>query len=86
MHRTLKTLALSILGIALVSLDLVVWAWMHLPFGLETLTLELNHLLLPCSVLIRGAITSVLVWAFLYVHAHCVVVNREESVRIVTRG
>lgn len=86
MHRMLKTLALSILGIALVTLDMVVWTWMHLPFGLDTLTLELNHILLPWSVLIRGAITGALMWAFLYVQAHCVVVGREESVRIVTRG
>lgn len=86
MHRILKTLALSILGIAFFSLDMVVWAWMHLPFGLDTLTLELNHLLLPWSVLIRGAITGALIWTFLYLHAHCIVVNREESVRIVTRG
>lgn len=85
MHRMLKTLALSILGIALLSLDMVVWTWMHLPFGFDTFTLELNHLLLPWSVLIRCIITGALMWSFLYVRAHCVVVGREESVRIVTR-
>lgn len=86
MHRLLKTLALSILGLALGSLDYIVWFAMRLPFDMDAMTLELNHALLPWSILVRGFITGALLWTFLYFKAHCVAVNREESMRVVTRG
>lgn len=86
MHRFLKTLALSILVVSFSSLDFVVWFSMRLPFGIETMTVEFNHTLLPWSILLRSFITGALLWTFLFFNAHCVMVNREESTRIITKG
>lgn len=86
MQRLTKTVALSVLGISLGSLDLVVWFLMRLPLGIDSTNLEVNHALVPWHILIRCIITATLVWTFLYFKSHCVVANREESTKVVTRG
>ncbi|MGH2506180.1 MAG: hypothetical protein ACRDHZ_01970 [Ktedonobacteraceae bacterium] len=86
MHRFFKGIALGILGVSFGALDVVVWFGMHLPFGLETMNLELNQTFVPWSVLIRSGITGAFCWTFLYFNTHCVVANREESTRVITKG
>lgn len=86
MQHLTKTIALCILGTSLGSLDLLVWFFLRLPFGVEAMSLEVNHALVSWHILVRGIITAILAWTFLYFRAHCVIANREESTRIVTKG
>ncbi len=86
MPRIAKPLALSSLALSLGSLDAIVWFGMHVPFGWDSLNLEVNHTQIPSHLLIRLFITLVLAWTFLYFNAHCVVASREESTKIVMKG
>lgn len=86
MNRFWRFLALVISGISFFALDAVVWWIMHLPPGIDAATVEVNHALVPWGILIRGFITFVLIWTFLYLNAHCVIASREESTRIITKG
>lgn len=86
MQRFVRTLALILLGISLGSLDLVVWFLMHLPFGIDSANLEVDHALVSWHILVRCIITGILAWIFIYFNSHCVIAHREESTKIISRG
>lgn len=86
MQRLTRTIALVLLAISLGSLDAVVWLVLRLPPVLNSINLEVDHALVPWHILIRGLITLILAWLFFYFRGHCVVANREESTRIVTKA
>lgn len=78
----LLVLAGAFLALAFVLWHILVLPWDHDP----RLILRLNQIPISFFWLFRLIATVHLILTFLYFRAHCVVANREESTRIVTRG